>query len=374
MSHRFRTHPVMPAPRPLSSRHTHLSLIWLTLCLLMALLLSMTPTATQADQAPANRAPSPGAPPPEIALSVKNDTSAPLRQLASVSQTEHKIVAQSLLPLPKGQAGAKTRVFTTDAALQIAPVGAERLPGPLRSFEGIGNVDRLLPPDTNGDVGPNHYVQFVNISFAVFSKNGDLLFGPVNEATLFAGFGTGCEQYDSGDPIALYDHLADRWLLSYMAWPNALPGDVYQCIAISQSGDPLGAWHRYAFLVKRDKFNDYPKLGVWPDAYYMTANLFTNISFAGAGVWAFERLQMLQGLPARLVHFDLASVNPDFGGILPADLDGPPPPAGTPGYFAEVDDAGWIGPQDALRLWEFHVDWTAPGSSTLNVKGKRKNG
>ena len=216
MSHRFRTHPVMPAPRPLSSRHTHLSLTWLTLCLLMALLLSMTPTATQADQAPANRAPSPGAPPPEIALSVKNDTSAPLRQLASVSQTEHKIVAQPLLPLPKGQAGAKTRVFTTDAALQIAPVGAERLPGPLRSFEGIGNVDRLLPPDTNGDVGPNHYVQFVNISFAVFSKNGDLLFGPVNEATLFAGFGTGCEQYDSGDPIALYDHLADRWLLSYI--------------------------------------------------------------------------------------------------------------------------------------------------------------
>ncbi|MFZ1552287.1 MAG: carboxypeptidase regulatory-like domain-containing protein [Anaerolineae bacterium] len=370
MSHRFRTHPVMPAPRPLSSRHTHLSLIWLTLCLLMALLLSMTPTATQADQAPANRAPSPGAPPPEIALSVKNDTSAPLRQLASVSQTEHKIVAQPLLPLPKGQAGAKTRVFTTDAALQIAPVGAERLPGPLRSFEGIGNVDRLLPPDTNGDVGPNHYVQFVNISFAVFSKNGDLLFGPVNEATLFAGFGTGCEQYDSGDPIALYDHLADRWLLSYMAWPNALPGDVYQCIAISQSGDPLGAWHRYAFLVKRDKFNDYPKLGVWPDAYYMTANLFTNISFAGAGVWAFERLQMLQGLPARLVHFDLASVNPDFGGILPADLDGPPPPAGTPGYFAEVDDAGWIGPQDALRLWEFHVDWTAPSSSTFGQAGQ----
>ena len=365
-SSRSRLQPVADASR-WSRNQCRLTLVGLAIGLSIALLAGAASPAARAAPAPINE---PGVLAPEIALSVKNDTSAPLRQLATAPQAEHKIVIQPLRPLAKSQISSKAPVFTADAALQVAPAGAERLPGPLRSFEGIGNVDRVLPPDTNGDVGPNHYVQFVNLSFAVFAKNGDLLFGPVGEATLFAGFGAGCELYDSGDPIALYDHLADRWLLSYMAWPNSLPGDVYQCIAISQSSDPLGAWHRYAFLVERDKLNDYPKLGVWPDAYYMTANLFTTSSFAGAGVWAFERVKMLQGLPARLVHFDLAGANPNFGGMLPADLDGPPPPADAPGYFAEVDDASWIGPQDALRLWEFHVNWTTPLSSTFGLAGQ----
>jgi PKD repeat protein len=119
--------------------------------------------------------------------------------------------------------------------------------------------------------------------------------------------------------------------------------------------------------------NDYPKFGVWPDAYYMTANQFAAGTLAGAGqgVWAFERAQMLQGLPALVVYFDLYSANPDFGGMLPADLDGlNPPPAGSPNYFVEWDDSTWIGPVDALRLWEFHVDWTNPANSTFGIGGQ----
>lgn len=356
-----------PASCPAPERPGRQPFVWLAMCLLTAILLGLTPPAVQGAQPlPAARLT------PEITFSAYNDTSPPLRSISPLAspQAKHKIIEQSGRPLPKAAFDAKNRLPAPQAA-HLAPAGAgERLPGPLLSFDGISNVNALLPPDTNGDAGPNHYVQFVNVSFAIFSKTGELLYGPVPETTLFSNFGTGCEWHDSGDPIALYDHLADRWLLSYMAWPNSLPGNVYQCIAISQSGDPLGAWHRYAFLVERSKLNDYPKLGVWPDAYYMTANLFTLSSFAGAGVWAFERLAMLQGQPARLVHFDLQSVNPDFGGMLPADLDGPPPPLGAPGLFAEVDDASWIGPLDALRLWEFHVDWTAPANSTFGQAGQ----
>ena len=368
MLHLFSTQPVVSAPCSFVRARRHLLFFPLAIGLLFILLLSMTPSATHA--ASPNQPPAPGAFQPEVLLSVKNDTSAPLSQLAHVTKTSHKLAEQPWFPLPKAARSAKNRAAAAEVAVQAPSADGGHLPGPLLSFEGMGNVDGLLPPDTNGDVGPNHYVQFINVSFAIYNKSGDLLFGPANEATLFQGFGTGCELYDSGDPLALYDHLADRWLLSFMAWPSSLPGDVYQCIAVSQSGDPLGAWHRYAFLVKRDKFNDYPKLGVWPDAYYMTANLFTSSSFAGAGVWAFERMQMLQGLPARLVHFDLAGVNPNFGGILPADLDGPPPPTGAPGYFAEVDDETWIAEQDALRLWEFHVDWATPANSTFGQAGQ----
>ena len=184
-------------------RGRRLAHILLALGLLVVVLLSMTPLAAQA-ALPPNQPPTPGAWQPQVLLSVKNDTSAPLRELSLTTQTSHKLAEQPRHPLPKAEAGAKNRAAVADAALQLDPAAGGHLPGPLRSFEGVGNVNSLLPPDTNGDVGPNHYVQFVNVSFAVFSKSGDLLFGPANEATLFQGFGTGCEQYDSGDPIALY--------------------------------------------------------------------------------------------------------------------------------------------------------------------------
>ena len=143
-------------------------------------------------------------------------------------------------------------------------------------------------------------------------------------------------------------------------------GPYYQCIAISQSADPTGSWYRYEFEVHATKMNDYPKFGVWPDAYYMTVNQFQSGAWAGAGVYAFERERMLSGLPAAMVYFDLATVNLNIGGMLPADLDGNiPPPAGTPGLFAEVDDANWIGPADAIRIWEFDVNWFNPASSTF---------
>ena len=121
--------------------------------------------------------------------------------------------------------------------------------------------------------------------------------------------------------------------------------------------------------------NDYPKFGVWPDGYYMTVNQFTNASssgaLVGAGVAVFERDKMLSGQAARMVYFDLYSVNPSFGGMLPSDLDGvTPPPAGAPNYFAEVDDSTWIGPTDALRLWNFHVDWTNTANSTFGINGQ----
>jgi uncharacterized repeat protein (TIGR01451 family) len=240
------------------------------------------------------------------------------------------------------------------------------MPSPLVNFEGIGNVNGVLPPDTNGDVGPNHYVQIVNLSFAIFNKSGAVLFGPANINTLWSGFGGPCETENDGDPIVLYDHLADRWLLSQFA----VPGPFHQCIAISQTGNPTGAWHRYDFLYSTTKFNDYPKFGVWPDGYYMTANQFDAAGWAGAGVVAFERTKMLAGLSAQMVKFDLFGVNQNFGGMLPADLDGPPPPAGSPDYFVEVDDTILGFPTDSLRIWEFHVDWAIPSNSTFGLSGQ----
>ncbi len=249
------------------------------------------------------------------------------------------------------------------------PVGA--MPPPLITFEGLNNRNNAVPPDTVGEAGPNHYVQWINRSLAIWDKQGTLLFGPMNGRTLWSGFGGICETSDNGDPIVQYDHLADRWLLSQLAF--VWPADFHQCIAVSQTPDPTGAYYRYDYALSTTNLNDYPKFGVWPDAYYMAINEFnasTN-QFRGQGAIAFERAVMLAGGPARMVRFNIYSANPKFSGALPSDLDGPiPPPAGAPNYFVAVEDDAWGWPTDRLFLWKFHVDWSDPAQSTFGVSGQ----
>ena len=254
--------------------------------------------------------------------------------------------------------------------------GALAIAAPLGTFEGInqaGGCGNCIPPDPTGDVGPNHYVEAVNSSFAVYSKSGAVLAGPTNINALFSTLpgNPPCKQLNDGDPIVLHDQLADRWLISqFTAGP-----DYHECIAISQTADPTGAYHVYDFDVGgTSTFHDYPKLGVWPDGYYMTSNEFAGGStFAGAGAFAFERDKMLLGQPARMVFFDLSTVNSAFGGMLPSDMDGwNLPPAGSPNYFAEVDseiNTPSLGP-DALRIWEFHVNWATPANSKFGLDGQ----
>ncbi len=259
------------------------------------------------------------------------------------------------------------------------------MPAPIHNFAGLGNHNNVQPPDTEGDIGYDpasgvkYYMQWVNLSLAIWDvtdpENVTLLLGPANGNTLFSGFGGPCENTNSGDPIVLFDHLAHRWLASQFALPGGTAGPYYQCVAVSKEADPTGEWHRYEYQWPVDKFNDYPKFAVWPDAYYLTVNQFTQIGpgtlqWGGAGVAALERSEMLAGRPARLVFFDLYEIDANFGGMLPADLDGPLPPDGSPGYFLEWDDSIWLGDlNDTIRLWEFKVDWTNTASSTFGLEG-----
>lgn len=310
---------------------------------------------------------------PVVIHSSKNDVSAALRSITPRQSAPGEIREIPLLPLPKSRINSEPDASFVDSVLQGPTLAsAQSMPPPIQNFEGVSNVDDVLPPDPNGDVGPNHYVQTVNLSFAIWDKTGTLLYGPADNNTLWVGFGGACEETNNGDPIVLYDHLADRWFMSQFALPFFPFGPFYQCIAVSQSGDPTGAWYRYEYVISETKLNDYPKFGVWPDAYYITVNQFDEATFSwgGQGVGAFERDQMLNGQPADLIFFDLFTINPNFGGMLPSDLDGPPPPPGTPNYFAQVDDDAWgVAPSDRLSIWEFHVDWSDPLNSTFGIAG-----
>jgi PKD repeat protein len=304
---------------------------------------------------------------PVVRYATRTDTSKPLRQIPPIPPVLGEIFTAhppKHLPDREGSAAPTTGV---DPVVQTSINGTSQAAS--TSFEGINNVSGVLPPDTNGDIGPNHYIQIVNLAFAIFDRNGNMLQAPENINTLWSGFGGPCETGNDGDPIVLYDHLADRWMVSQFALPRFPRGPFYQCIAVSQTGDPLGAWHRYEFLISNDKLNDYPKFGLWPDGYYMSVNQFKcNFVFcnwAGAGTVAFERDQMLTGGPARMVYFDLYNTDANLGGMLPADLDGPVPPDGAPNPFAQFDDDAWGYSSDQLQLWNFHVDWSNTANSTF---------
>lgn len=304
---------------------------------------------------------------------VASDLSAPLRTSrpaltpgrqrdAEEEQEDESIGERGLAAAPA--------VATKDPVLQPAgTVAATSVSSTVANFAGITNRNGVLPPDTTGDVGPNHYVQFVNLSLAIYSKTGTLLYGPTNGNTIWSGFAGTCSTRNDGDPIVLYDQAADRWMVSQFALPGGKSG-YHQCIAVSQTGDPTGAWYRYDFLYSTTKMNDYPHFGVWPDGYYLTVNQFTGgTTWGGQGVAVFERSKMLAGQTARMVMFDLNSVDPNLGGMLPSDQDGAtPPPTGAPNTFAEFDDDAWGYSPDQVQLWDFHVDWANTANSTFTKK------
>lgn len=287
--------------------------------------------------------------------SEKNDVSPPLRSQPRVTpriaSAQVKRGPRPTLPTPPAR---------PDPVVQSALLAPSKMPATGANWEGINfAASGSTPPDINGAAGPNHYVQIVNFHLQVWDKKGTSLLGPISIASLWSGFGGACELYGSGDPIVLYDRLADRWLISQIGGAPLLGQPFHQCIAVSATPDPTGAWNRYTFQMPGDDFIDYPKFGVWPDGYYMTENEYNNsgTSFLGARAWAFDRAAMIAGQPASFQMSPLISGS-SFGTMMPADFDGRmAPPAGAPNYILAFSYP--------FLLWQFHIDWQNPLNSTF---------
>ena len=267
-----------------------------------------------------------------------------------------------LRPLPPGK---RNPIF--DATVQVRGAAGTEAIGLISNanpnFPGI--TSGSAPPDTVMDVGPNHVVQMVNATFfRVWNKQGGDLSGG---ALSFGGLWPAADPCNGnlGDPIVVYDHLADRWLLSQFA-RNAAQTQFWMCIAISQTPTPLPANGFFLYTIEVPAFPDYPKFGVWPDAYYMTSYEGSNL-----GAFAFERQRMLTGDAAAFVKFTISSLTGTVRDtrLLPADLDGPAPAEGTPGlFFRSVDDQqDLLDPRDRLEVFALDVDWVTPASATFTT-------
>jgi len=298
---------------------------------------------------------------------VKFDISPPLRSITPLTanectlrEDEDRDILAHLAPLGP---------VVPDPVVQRV-LGRIGIPAPIISFDGNSNLCFCSPPDPNGAVGPNHVVTMANLHFQIFNKAGQSLFGPAANNTLWSGFGGDCQTDNSGDPVVLYDQLADRWILTQFTSSGPT---FFECIAISTTNDPTGSFFRYA-IATGNNFPDYPKGGVWPDAYYFSTREFLNGStFVGVGAYALDRAQALAGNPNPTIVGFLAPPNPLYvvgDGLLPSDLDGMTlPPAGSPNFFvgSQDDNASYGAPSDALNLWKFHYDPNQPQNSSFTL-------
>ena len=244
---------------------------------------------------------------------------------------------------------------------------APSIPAPILNFAGIpypGVGCNCAPPDTNGEVGATQYVQIVNEGYQVFDKTtGASVLGPNGIESIWTGFGGVCQTGGQGDPIVLYDQISNRWLISQFAG-----GLTHECIAVSTSSDATGSYTRYDYnlsAVGGAALYDYPHLGVWPDAYYMSMNVFntSGTAYLGPQAYAFDRVKMVAGNPAAAMILmpRLSSANPP---MLPADLDGSTlPPAGAPNSYVLFPDTS------TYRVYHFHVDFAVPTNSTFTLFG-----
>lgn len=234
----------------------------------------------------------------------------------------------------------------------------------LTGFDGGSNQDnanvngiQVAPPDTQGDVGPNHYIQMTNSVTTIFDKSGNALLGPVPNSVFFQNLDPVLAGTNDGDPVVLYDEFEDRWIVSQFAVSQGAP--FAMLIAVSSTSDPLGTYNQYAISYGTD-FPDYPKLGIWNDALYITTRDFANgQSFAGFSLVAINKFDMYDGVPTDAQRFEIN--NPDFDGILPADADGTtPPPPGEPHYSMYLSASG-----NLLNLITTTIDFDNPANSTL---------
>ena len=208
------------------------------------------------------------------------------------------------------------------------------------------------PTDPSGAVGPNHYISVINTAFQIFDKSGISLTGGLvsPNPTIFPS--SGCCYL-----TASYDNVADRWVLTFLG------GGVQ--VAVSDGPDPVNdSWTVYSYSA----VNDYQKLSVWRDGYYMTEN-----TGSANKLHVFQRDAMIdaasEGTEPQILSFSLPGlVTSGFHSpqVLNISNDNWPTTGGATVMYMQ-DDA-WAGVStDHVKLWNVDIDWETPGNSEISA-------
>lgn len=284
---------------------------------------------------------------PTVRYAARHDVSFPLRDMArNVRQTPQR---RREMPEPGHKRQLPAGPPGEDRAVQQFYLPVVHTTKVL-AFDAVREDEQNAQvPDTNGAVGSTQFVEITNFDYAVYDKaSGKVVLPPTNTNTLFSGFGGLCENTDPGDPVVIWDNLADRWLVSYLNYS----GNYALCIAVSTGSDATGSYNRYEYDYG-STLPDYPKYAVWPDAYYGTSNL----DGGNAEPCAYDRTAMLAGGSAAAICFTPDGVS----SLLPSDRDGSAsPPKGAPNHYLQLGNTS-----DLLQEFDFHVDFAHPDKSTF---------
>jgi hypothetical protein len=320
-------------------------------------------------------------PPPEqiILESVRDGISPPIRDVVTAAPLNRSLSPQDVnteeIPMFMRDEDEQSSVWS-DKGLQdlIAKRNLFEKSGNVQStngnndaklkqiFEGASNDDNanilgilLAPPDTDGDVGPKHYVQMTNLLTTVFNQKGDVLLGPFANNVFFTGLGGLCETTNRGDPIVLYDEQTNRWLVSQFAFTSSGVPPWSLCIAISTSGDPMGSYYQHEFDFSAIGFPDYPKYGFATDAIGMMVNLFS--PFQGPGLGAIDKAEAFSDQQTTLVFYKMGAN--EFGFVV-GDNDGPKYGNLPPTFATNNGGSG-----DRIDIWQINPDFANPVNSTI---------
>lgn len=315
---------------------------------------------------------------PTVLKATRHDVSAPMRDILAsmpaqlpMGTEEEPYLVPNILLKPTNRQSA----FVPDyRSLQRHPINVPA-PSADLSFEGISKTTSgcgCLPPDTNGDVSDTQYIQWVNSSWQIFDKTTGIpnpaTPAPMPGKSFFAGFGGLCETTNSGDPIALWDAQAQRWVMSQFVTSAPFA----QCVAVSTTSDPLGTYNRYEF--RSTNFGDYPKIGVWTDettgqdAYLLTTHEFNaaGTTFFGAAMIALPRDKMLAGAPVGLTEA-IRFGGFDAYGVEPINLTGQlAAPGNACPSFVHFDSN-----TSEYLFWDMCIDWNTPANSTISAAPTR---
>src|SRR6478672_189309 len=359
---------------------THLRILAAVVFVLTAAALVLLAVSPPASAQPTTR---PHPLTPKFSKAVAFDVSPALRSLPRVAKPGlyPPNTVLEVRPERRGSEGPeahRVKPYSADGVLQMFN-RTPTIPVPLLTFEGLANQDnfnifgfRINPGDPNGEVGPNNFVEMINLVFAVYDKAGNLQAGPIDTGTLWANFAVSDCTDPSGDPVVMYDQFMDRWILSQFT--TAGP-EFFNCVAISTTGDPTGTYFRYAFSTGPN-FPDYPKYGNWTDSYVITTREFGPTIEYGIGVYALEKNKMVNGDPnARNVRFFIDGNDPDLlplvgDGLLPADPDGKQKPktdTAIPIIGTQDDTADYGATFDAINIWDLFIKWRSTPVASLEL-------
>lgn len=270
------------------------------------------------------------------------------------------------IPNVRGQGKPDLTKFGNEPDVLLQAAQPTEQVGVTSGFFGASNNDNgdilgflVAPPDTDGAVGPNHFVQMINLLTTIFDKSGNIVQGPFASNAFWSGMGGNCEPNNQGDPIVLYDETADRWLVSQFAFPDSF-SSFSQCVAISRTGDPTGGYNRYEFSFDNIGFNDYPKHGIVSDSITLMANIFRQrgpfFNFAGTFLGVMDKAAMYAGNSASLVGFNIGTG--EFG-FVAGDLDGS---GSSPALFATA-----MSSTNAFDIWQIDIDWATGNGSASQI-------